>query len=112
MKSLRSAVLAMVFLAAMMTGVAILGTLGRMVKAGKLEAEALITGIIVFLALLLLCVIIAVVMAFRKHKAHLAQSSSRDILADLIAMGEAEKQRKAQETQGLQDMQGEKDEEV
>ncbi len=87
----RGKILAALLLILMIVGACVVSGLRGLVKQGKLSAGALVTGIAVFLILLLIVIILMVVRAFRNHSKHLAQSSSADILAEIIAMGEQEK---------------------
>lgn len=94
MDSFRKRILGFGLVAFIVIGACIMAGLKKLVKNGTISAGTLTIIVVAFIAAVLLTLIILGVRAVKNHNKHLAQSSSSDILADIIRLGEQEKQDK------------------
>ena len=100
MKKLRNTVFVFIFLFMVIMGGGIVAGLRKMVEDGRISAHTMAAVMVVSLGVIILAMVIAIVVLTKRHREHLSQSSSKDILAEIIAIGEAEKARKAAEAGG------------
>lgn len=65
---------------------AVTAVLFKGVKAGKISAGVLADAVMILIIAVAAGLLFAVIRLFRRHKAHMKQASSADILAEIIAM--------------------------
>lgn len=91
MGSMKAAIILISFILVFILGIGIMNGLAKLVKLGLLSSAALNVIIALFIFAVVGGAVAFALYKVRSHSRHLAQSSSKDILSDIIKMGEDDK---------------------
>ncbi|MBQ8966180.1 hypothetical protein [Ruminococcus sp.] len=91
MRGLRNLSIALIMVLLFTLAMVVIGALSRGVRAGKVDPRLLAGAVTGLTAVLVIAVFAALIRLVHKHKKHREQASSADILAEIIAMKEPEK---------------------
>ncbi len=86
MKNFRQLCIMLIVLLVFILTMTVTAALTKGVKAGKISASVLADAVMVISIAVAAGIVFAVIRLFRRHKQHLKQASSADILAEIMAM--------------------------